>query len=97
MFNIERPDFCPHCKTQRCIELYDRFDNPIRYTLFLNLFFEKKVTELSKGFYYLKCRNCGVYTDAPLYTSDRLPFMPISNINYKLFLLQYHKDKGDTI
>ena len=56
VISFERPDYCPYCDTQRVVELYDKWDKPLRYTLFLDMFYNGKKEELDKDYFYLRCK-----------------------------------------
>ena len=94
-FEIKRPDYCPYCDSDRSIELYNRYNKALRYTVFLDMMSSGKISELSKDYEYLKCKKCGIETDTPDMNNDSLPVMPLTNIRYKLFMINYQQCKGD--
>lgn len=95
MFDLVRPDYCPYCDTERSVELYDRYDNPLRYTIFLDRFYNGKEKELIKDYVYIRCRKCRINTDTPNMDKDRLPFIPLGNSRHLFFNARYKLDKEE--
>lgn len=55
-FEFLRPDYCPNCKQERSLELYNSIDKPMNYSIMIdrNVDIHKKVIDLS----YMKCKKC---------------------------------------
>ena len=55
---FENDDFCPNCKNQHSLELYDNFNKPLNYSLLLQNGDNLKDVEKHHVLSYFKCRKC---------------------------------------
>lgn len=59
---FKRADYCNNCNKERILELYDRNDNPLNYTYFLDQLENGNKNIINKldsfDLRYIKCRHC---------------------------------------
>lgn len=84
-FKFMRGDYCYKCKKERAIEMYDVNNNPLNYSLFLDMY-ENNIDNLDKVYMnksisYMKCRHCNT-----VYAVDysRRTVVPMYDFNYIL-------------
>lgn len=89
LFNYVRQDTCIFCNTDRSIELYDKNDNPIRYSFILD---NDRYNLLDiREIHYGKCNNCGrrFLLD---WRNGKYP-TPLLDNNIQIYMQQYNKSK----
>jgi len=95
---ILREDYCPICRSKRSVEAYTFNDKPILYTLLLDKIesnnINKKILNLDFNISYLSCKKCKVKTDLPRYSDRHLPYIPLLDDGYELFMIKFKLDKG---
>lgn len=82
----DREDTCPYCKRKRVLELYDRNNNPARFTMILDT--GKTERLLQRQFYYMKCTACNKEFRIDWTQDNRIP-VPLLGNKLRYFLEDY--------
>lgn len=90
---FRREDFCPHCKNERSLMIYDCFGNMFNYPNILDrkdyaLF---TVSDTGKTFVYMKCNHCG--KEFFIDWSQGIPPRPMFASFYRTFMKNYKLTK----
>lgn len=93
LFTHIREDTCIYCKRDRAIEIYDKNNNPIRFSFILDTgkLFLLNIRQLCYG----KCKYCNkrfVLDWTNIDAGRRIP-KPLSDNKLKLYIQQYSKSK----
>lgn len=82
----DREDTCPICKRKRALELYDKNNNPARFSLILD---RNELDKLqSRQFYYMKCEACDTEFRIDWSQENHIP-VPLLGNKLKYFLEDY--------
>lgn len=82
----DREDTCPDCKRKRALELYDKNNNPIHFSLILD---RGELDRLhNRALYYFKCSMCGKEYRIDWSQENRIP-VPLIGNKLKYFLEDY--------
>lgn len=66
-----REDTCPLCNKEKSLEIYDKFNNPIRFSTILD--FGELERLKSKQLRYMRCKNCESEFEIDFTGQDRIP------------------------
>lgn len=90
LFEHVREDTCIFCGRSRAIELYDKNDNPIRFSFILDS--ERYILLDAREVHYGECKYCGKRFLLDWRRDNKLP-VPLLNSSFKKYLQQYNKSK----
>lgn len=90
LFTKVRQDTCIFCGKNRAIELYDRNNNPVRFTFILD---SGRTNLLDiREIYYGECKCCHKTFSLDWTHNDKIP-VPLLDVNKNNYIKQYSKSK----
>lgn len=90
LFTEIREDTCIFCGKDRALELYDRNNNPVRFSYLLDNHNTKALD--FREIHYGKCKVCGKEFQLDWDTDNRIP-IPLTDSKIKKYIQQYSKSK----
>lgn len=88
----DREDTCPVCRRKRALEIYDKNNNPGRFSLILDRGELERLHQ--RTFYYFKCTICGKEFRIDWSNHNRIP-VPLIGDKLKFFLEDYTNSYED--
>ncbi len=86
--NLIRPDYCPICKKDYCLEAYDIFENSLNISY---LYDNNKLDRLgSKSIFFMKCKKCN-HKFIPNWCNKEYPIALNSNRELNIFINNFKK------
>ena len=91
LFTQVREDTCIYCGRDKAIELFDKNNNPIKFSFILdtNRVFLLNIRDIRYG----RCTCCGKVFMLDWSNSEKRIPKPLMNINFKNYIQQYSKSK----
>lgn len=90
LFEHIREDTCIFCGVDRAIELYDKNNNPVRFSFILDS--NKYILLDNREIHYGKCKYCGKEFMLDWRKENKIP-IPLLDSNIKKYIQQYSKSK----
>lgn len=89
IFRQLREDTCPDCETERSLELYDRYNNPLRFSHLLD---RNALCYLdNKKLSHFKCKKCGKVFHIKWTGDKRNIPRPLQDIRISDFMTNFKK------
>lgn len=89
IFKQIREDTCPVCDTERSLELYDRYNNPLRFSHLLDRDALRYLD--NKKLSHFKCKKCGKTYHIKWTGDERTIPRPLQDIKIHDFMANFKK------